>query len=62
MKWSRQLIQTLREVPADAEIESHKLLVRAGLIRKLAAGLYSYLPLAMRSLKKIQNIIREEMG
>ena len=61
MKWSRQLIQTLREVPADAEIESHKLLVRAGLIRKLAAGLYSYLPLAMRSLKKIQNIIREEM-
>ena len=61
MKWSKQLIQTIREVPSDAEIESHKLLIRAGFIRKVGAGLYSYLPLAMRSLKKIQTIIREEM-
>ncbi len=55
------LIQTLRETPADAEIDSHKLLVRAGLVRKVAGGLYSYMPLGMRSLKKIQQIVREEM-
>jgi len=61
MKWSNLLIQTLREIPADAEIESHKLLVRAGLVRKTAAGLYSYMPLGMRTLKKIQSIVREEM-
>lgn len=55
------LIQTLRETPADAEIDSHKLLVRAGLVRKVAGGLYSYMPLGMRTLKKIQQIVREEM-
>ncbi len=52
---------TLREVPAEAEIASHQLMLRAGLIRKLAAGVYSYLPLGLRSLHKVQNIIREEM-
>ena len=61
MKWTKYLIQTLRENPGDAEIDSHKLLVRAGLARKVAGGLYAYLPLGMRSLKKIQQIVREEM-
>jgi len=55
------LIQTLRENPQDAEIDSHRLLVRAGLVRKVAGGLYAYLPLGMRTLKKIQQIVREEM-
>ena len=61
MKWSKSLIQTLREDPGDAEIDSHKLLIRAGLARKVAGGLYAYLPLGMRSLRKIQQIVREEM-
>ena len=61
MKWSKTLIQTLRENPGDAEIDSHKLLIRAGLARKVAGGLYAYLPLGMRSLRKIQQIVREEM-
>ncbi|MBO7482973.1 MAG: proline--tRNA ligase [Kiritimatiellae bacterium] len=61
MKWSKSLIQTLRDNPQDAEIDSHKLLMRAGLARKVAGGLYAYLPLGMRSLKKIQQIVREEM-
>ncbi|MCK9906368.1 proline--tRNA ligase, partial [Frankia sp. Cpl3] len=53
---------TLREVPSDAEIASHKLLLRAGMVRQLASGIYTYLPLAMRSLQKIQAIVREEMN
>ncbi len=61
MKWSKMLIQTLRENPGDAEIDSHKLMVRASLIKKMAGGLYTYLPLGMRSLKKVQAIVREEM-
>ena len=61
MKWTKSLIQTLRENPGDAEIDSHRLLMRAGLARKVAGGLYAYLPLCMRSLKKIQQIVREEM-
>ncbi len=61
MHWSRLFIPTLREDPAEAEVTSHKLLVRAGYIRQLAAGLYSYLFLAQRSLNKIINIVREEM-
>lgn len=52
---------TLKEVPAEAEVVSHKLLLRAGMIRKLASGLYSYLPLGLRSLRKVEKIIREEM-
>ena len=55
------MIQTLRDNPQDAEIDSHKLLVRAGIVKKLAGGLYTYLPLGMRSLKKVQQIVREEM-
>lgn len=62
MRWSQYFIPTLREDPADAEVISHKLLMRAGLIRQLAAGIYSYLPLAQRSVLKISNIIRAEMN
>ena len=61
MRVSKLLLPTLREVPADAEIMSHKLMMRAGYIRKLATGIYSYLPLGLRTLKKVENIIREEM-
>ncbi len=61
MKMSKLLMPTLREVPAEAEITSHKLMLRAGMIRKLAAGIYSYLPLGIRTLRKVENIIREEM-
>ena len=61
MKWSKALIQTLREDPSDAEIDSHKLLVRAGLVKKTAGGLYTYLPLGMRVLRKVAAIVREEM-
>ena len=58
---SRAFIPTLKEAPADAQVASHKLLVRAGFIRQLGAGIYDYLPLAQRSLRKIEAIIREEM-
>jgi len=61
MKQSMILIPTLREVPADAEIKSHKLLLRAGFIRQSASGIYSYLPLAQKVLRKIETIVREEM-
>lgn len=62
MYWSRLFIPTLREDPAEAEVASHRLLLRAGYIRQLAAGTYNYLFLAQRSLNKIQQIIREEMS
>ena len=61
MKWSETYIPTLREEPTEAEIISHKLLIRAGYIRKLAAGVYNYLPLMQRVLLKITRIVREEM-
>jgi prolyl-tRNA synthetase len=61
MRWSQFFIPTLREDPADAEVVSHRLLLRAGLIRQLAAGIYSYLPLAWRIMRRIERIIREEM-
>lgn len=61
MRWSRALVNTLREAPQDAEIVSHKLLIRAGMLRKLGGGLYTYMPLGLRALQKIQRIIREEM-
>ena len=61
MKMSKLFVQTLREYPSDAEVISHKLLVRAGYIRKLAMGVYNYLPLMWRVIKKVENIIREEM-
>lgn len=61
MRTSNMLLSTLREVPAEAETTSHQLMLRAGLIRKLAAGVYSFLPLGHRVLTKVENIIREEM-
>src|SRR5437763_8387351 len=61
-KWSKLFIPTLREAPADAEVASHKFLVRSGYIRQLAAGIYSYLFLGQRSILKISNIVREEMN
>jgi len=61
MRWRKAYIPTLKEAPTDAEIISHKLLIRAGFVRKLTSGVYIYLPLAWRSLNKIANIVREEM-
>jgi len=62
MRATRFLISTLKETPADAEVISHQLMLRAGLIRKLASGLYTWLPLGLRILRKVENIIREEMN
>ncbi|NBQ24179.1 MAG: proline--tRNA ligase [Verrucomicrobia bacterium] len=62
MRWSQTFVPTLKETPAEAEIASHKLLLRAGLIRKLAGGLYTFLPMGLRALQKISQIIREEMN
>jgi prolyl-tRNA synthetase len=61
MRWSKSFIPTLREAPSDAESASHKLLVRAGMVRQLSAGSYSYLPLGCRVLRKVEAIVREEM-
>ncbi|MHC4139889.1 MAG: proline--tRNA ligase, partial [Planctomycetota bacterium] len=61
MKWSQTFIPTLKENPSDAEVESHKLMIRSGMIRKLSAGIYSYLPLGTKILNKVITIIREEM-
>ncbi|MGH7298812.1 MAG: proline--tRNA ligase [Candidatus Rokuibacteriota bacterium] len=62
MRWTRSLIPTLRDDPADAEAISHKLMVRAGLVRQLAAGIYVYLPLGLRVIDRVNRIIREEMN
>src|SRR3954464_13529303 len=61
MRWTQAFIPTLKESPSDAEIVSHKLLLRAGLIRKLTGGLYTFLPLGLRVLRKVEQIVREEM-
>src|SRR6266496_1386111 len=61
MRWTQTFIPTLKETPADAEITSHKLLLRAGLIRKLTGGLYTFLPLGVRALRKVERIVRQEM-
>lgn len=62
MRASRYLIATLKETPADAEVISHQLMLRAGMVRKLASGLYNWLPLGLRVLQKVENIVREEMN
>ncbi|HEV8385849.1 MAG TPA: proline--tRNA ligase [Candidatus Acidoferrales bacterium] len=62
MRWSQTLIPTLKETPAEAEIISHKLLLRAGLIRRLTGGLYTFLPLGLRAVRKVEQIVREEMN
>ena len=60
MRWSRAFLPVLKESPADAQIVSHKLMLRAGLVRQTAAGIYAWLPLGFRVLKKIEQIVREE--
>jgi prolyl-tRNA synthetase len=62
MKASQSFLATLKEAPSDAEVVSHKLMVRAGLIRKISAGIYNYLPLGLKVIRKVENIIREEMN
>jgi len=62
MRWTRSLITTLRDDPQEAEIDSHKLMLRAAFIRKLSGGLYTFLPLGLRSLQKVERIVREEMN
>src|SRR5215210_8474772 len=62
MRWSQYYLFTTREVPNDAEVISHQLMVRAGMIKKVAAGIYNYLPLGWRSLTKLMNIVRREMN
>lgn len=61
MRMSKMHLKTLREAPKEADLVSHKLLVRANLIRKLAAGIYGFMPLGWRSVRKIEQIVREEM-
>src|SRR5437868_10580345 len=62
MRASQFLISTLKEAPADAEVASHKLMTRAGMIKKLGAGIYNYMPMGLRVIRKVENIIREEMN
>jgi len=62
MKASRFFVATLKEAPADAEIVSHRLMLRAGLIKRLSAGIYSYMPMGLRVIRKVEAIIREEMN
>lgn len=61
MRLSRCYVKTLKETPKEAEVVSHKLLLRAGMIKKLASGVYTYLPMGLKALKKVENIVREEM-
>ena len=61
MRWSRSFIPTLKELPADAEVPSHQLMLRAGMLRKVAGGVFTYLPLATRSIARVANIVRQEM-
>src|SRR2546421_9168221 len=62
MRWTQTLIPTLKETPAEAELISHKLLLRAGLVRKLTGGLYTFMPLGLRAVRKVEQIVREEMN
>jgi prolyl-tRNA synthetase len=62
MRYSRYLLPTLKEIPSEAEVPSHQLMFRAGMIRKLTSGIYSYLPFGLRSIRKVETIIREEMN
>ena len=62
MRWSQYPVNTTKETPADAEVVSHQLMLRAGMIRKLAAGLYTWMPLGLRVLRKVEHIVREEMN
>ena len=62
MRYSKYFIPTQKEIPAEAEIMSHQLMIRAGMIRKLTSGVYTYLPIGLKSIRKVENIIREEMN
>src|SRR3989304_9117903 len=62
MRFSRFFLPTLKEAPSDAEVISHRLMTKAGMIRKVAAGIYNYLPLGLRVIHKVENIVREEMN
>ncbi|CAG0989623.1 prolyl-tRNA synthetase [Geobacteraceae bacterium] len=62
MRYSQYFVPTVKETPSDAEVVSHQLMLRAGMIRKLAAGIYNYLPLGLRSIRKVEQIVREEMN
>ena len=62
MKVSQFFISTLKEAPADAEVVSHKLMLRAGFIKRLSAGIYTYMPIGLRVIRKVETIIREEMS
>src|SRR5512137_865073 len=62
MRYSQYLLPTLKEIPSEAEVPSHQLMLRAGMILKLASGIYSYLPLGLRAIQKVETIIREEMN
>ena len=62
MRASQFLISTLKEAPADAEVASHQLMMRAGMIKKLGAGIYTYMPMGLRVIRKVEAIVREEMN
>ncbi len=62
MRLSRYPIQTVKETPSEADVVSHQLMLRAGLVRRLAAGIYNWLPLGLRTLRKVEAIVREEMN
>jgi prolyl-tRNA synthetase len=62
MRWSQYPVNTTKETPADAEVVSHQLMLRAGLIRKLAAGMYTWMPLGLRAMRKVEDVVREEMN
>ncbi len=62
MRTSQFLLSTLKETPSDAVVISHQLMLRAGMIRKLASGLYTWLPMGLRVLRKVENVVREEMN
>lgn len=62
MRASRFFISTLKEAPSDAEIVSHKLMIRAGMIKRLGSGIYNYMPMGLRVIRKVENIVREEMN
>ena len=62
MRVSQFFISTLKEAPTEAELISHKLMLRAGLIKRLGSGLYTWMPLGLRILRKVENIVREEMN
>lgn len=62
MRATRFFISTLKEAPADAEVVSHKLMMRAGMIKRLGSGIYNYMPMGLRVIRKVEKIVREEMN